>query len=348
MRSSLLVPLLGLTLAGGVHSQTYGRHVFDVDPGPSTYRVGGSVTMGGFTGAIVGTPSTFNPAGAFSADLALTPTGIVRGRIFADQRTVVALPTVVAQVANPIPGLPALATIRVADVRLLLGSVDADTGNAVTFAVSGAGAFSTGMRVDILQGTATLSGLVNRTLPLAGISSTLRAVPGTVTVQPDGLRLQGAVNLSVSLSDPGLGVTGTMNLNGTLVGHDRMFSTDLTAISLAQGGTQVQRLSAGSAFAGRSYFILGTRSGTSLGISSGGVTIPVNFDGFTLIGLSDPNPLPYVDHFGVLDARGLATARFTLPPLPVALNLNLHHAYGVFNGSTLLAGSNAIPLTITP
>ena len=57
---------------------------------------------------------------------------------------------------------------------------------------------------------------------------------------------------------------------------------------------------------------------------------------------------PDVDHFGVLDARGLATARFTLPPLPVALNLHLHHAYGVFNGSTLLAGSNAIPLTITP
>ena len=28
--------------------------------------------------------------------------------------------------------------------------------------------------------------------------------------------------------------------------------------------------------------------------------------------------------------------------------LNLHHAYGVFSGSTLLAGSNAIPLTITP
>ncbi len=345
---TLLVPALGGLLALGATAQTTGRHVFDIDSAASGFMFSGNVTFQGLNGAIVGNPATFNPSGASSADIGITPTGIANGAFVTGNGTIVTVPTLNARIPNPIPFLPDLATIQVTGATIVFRSVDVNTSLPQTFSVSGAGAFTTGIVADMLSGTATVTGTVNQTISLAGITSTPQAVNGTLTTRPDGVRLNVPLNLNLQFMDPQIGVSGALNLVGTLVANDRMFAEDETTISIGAGGTQVQRLSAGSMFGGRAYFVLGSSSGTSPGISANGVTIPVNYDGFTSLGLSSPNMLPYVNNFGVLDARGLATASFTLPAIPVMLNLPVHHAYGVFNGSTLVGASNAIPLTITP
>ncbi len=126
-------------------------------------------------------------------------------------------------------------------------------------------------------------------------------------------------------------------------------SADNWNLSLQSGGTQTFTLDAGAAWAGRSYLLLGTASGTA-GFPFGPHQIPLTPDGYFFFTASNPNTFPLSGSAGALNAAGVAGAAFTLPPgLPAGLaGLVLHHAFVVLGPTTVLAVSNPWPLTFRP
>lgn len=137
-------------------------------------------------------------------------------------------------------------------------------------------------------------------------------------------------------------------------GYDCLaFSADVGALSLLGGGVQVQTLEAGSPYGGLVYWIAGSASGTQPGISTAGMTLPLNPDLWFQISLLNYNLTPFSASLGLLDGNGGATAGFVVPPAafpPELAGVTLHHAFTVIDvGFTAPQSfSNAIPITFLP
>lgn len=112
--------------------------------------------------------------------------------------------------------------------------------------------------------------------------------------------------------------------------------TPTEALSVSDGGSQILNLDAGSSTAGLVYFILGSVSGVDAGIPLGNLTLPLNFDGYTVITLGTSGPL-LNSNFGTLDLLGSATASFKLVPgsAPSLAGLSVYHAAMLLNFSSL-------------
>ena len=124
--------------------------------------------------------------------------------------------------------------------------------------------------------------------------------------------------------------------------------TDVHELRVRTGGSQRFELDAGAVNAGRLYLLLGTYHGTKPGLRLGGVTLPLNFDEYLTLTLSEANRL-ILGSFAVLDAKGRASAKLVLPPLPAYLaGTLLHHAFVAFRPSPLRfdLASNPVPLTL--
>jgi len=82
-------------------------------------------------------------------------------------------------------------------------------------------------------------------------------------------------------------------------------------VSVSNGDVQILTLDAGPANAGRTYFMLGSASGTSPGIQVGpGLVLPLNPDSYFRFTRSTPNSAILQNSMGVLDAHGKATVTF--------------------------------------
>jgi len=104
-------------------------------------------------------------------------------------------------------------------------------------------------------------------------------------------------------------------------------------------GTQQFFLNAGVANANRSYFLLGSASGTAPGINIGAAHLPLNIDALTIVML---NSLASVPGFvGSFDATGRATASLPLPALlPIsALGIDIDYAALVYSPNHALPKS---------
>jgi hypothetical protein len=98
------------------------------------------------------------------------------------------------------------------------------------------------------------------------------------------------------------------------------------------------------------YLIAWGGSGTSPGAPlAPGVTLPLNPDGLTSLGLDALNGPVFGAFLGVLDAQGIGRATFTLPP-GLALPTGATHFAGVLLGNPQLfqATTNPVALTLTP
>lgn len=85
---------------------------------------------------------------------------------------------------------------------------------------------------------------------------------------------------------------------------ERSLWRDADTLSMAGGQIDFDHLF-GAGEAGNYYLLLGSLSGTSIGITlPGGVTLPLNFDVLTNAMVSQWNTGIYVDTFGTLDASG--------------------------------------------
>lgn len=120
-------------------------------------------------------------------------------------------------------------------------------------------------------------------------------------------------------------------------------------LSLTTGGTQDLFLRAGEPNGGRSYWMLGSVTGTAPGVALGSILLPLNYDPYFQLTLSAQGMV--ASPGGVLDAAGRADLAAVLPPGldPVLAGVSVSHAYLVFDGLTaqLFEASNAVSLTLT-
>jgi len=124
-----------------------------------------------------------------------------------------------------------------------------------------------------------------------------------------------------------------------------ILTADVPSISIATGGAQTLSVEAPS-HGGKNYWIFGSVTGSSPGISLLGVNIPLNPDLYTNFTIANPNVTPLVGFRGPLDSQGKGTGAFTLPPGVLTGTFDLHHAFVVFDAAgTFHCASNAVKLS---
>jgi len=115
--------------------------------------------------------------------------------------------------------------------------------------------------------------------------------------------------------------------------HDAVVTLrgDRDRLSVGSGGVQQLALEAGSRHGRKPYRLAGSLTGMQPGLPLGALILPLNPDPYLFFTALHPNTFPLSASAGVLDGRGLATARFTVPPgmPPSLVGLRLHHAFGV-------------------
>jgi len=123
-------------------------------------------------------------------------------------------------------------------------------------------------------------------------------------------------------------------------------------ISLSAGGSRPHVMNAGEAFAGDLYFVLGSITGTSPGISVLGVVLPLNLDPYFMLSLTQPTATAVQPSLGTLNSTGQATALLGVPTGldPSLAGLVLSHAFLAADPVLLTAtlASNAVGVALAP
>lgn len=118
--------------------------------------------------------------------------------------------------------------------------------------------------------------------------------------------------------------------------------------SVGAGGTVEFFLTGGKAHEADVYLVLGSLTGTSPGIPFGSHVLPLNFDEYTLITLT--NPTVITDGVGFLGTAGQGQATLTVPAgtNPGLAGLTVHHAFLLADPATLFVvqTSNAAPTAL--
>lgn len=202
--------------------------------------------------------------------------------------------------------------------------------------------------------TPDLSGSVAVGVGLPGspevlMSGTLTAPldPGTYTLRVDEV-LANVIKLGETGSPfwgveaAGVGVVTDLTVEVVALTGDR------PTVSLTTLEPQVMALDAGAANAGRTYFLLGSFTGTDPGFDlASGLHVPLNIDVYFNLLVANPN-LIVLNSFGTLDANGEATATFGLAPGSPAIlsGFTFHHAFVLLSPKDY--GSNALAVEIVP
>ncbi|MHC4379748.1 MAG: hypothetical protein ACYSU1_01475, partial [Planctomycetota bacterium] len=114
---------------------------------------------------------------------------------------------------------------------------------------------------------------------------------------------------------------------------------DVASVSLGAGGTATLDLDAGSAFAGKSYMMLGSNTGSSPGMGGGGFHLDLNPGPYFDLTRNQPTHPLFSAFRGTLDAQGRAIAEVTFPvgTNPALVGTTLGHAFVVLDGGVVLA-----------
>lgn len=124
-----------------------------------------------------------------------------------------------------------------------------------------------------------------------------------------------------------------------------------SSISVSSGGVQSLSLDAGVSHASENYWLAGSLTGTTPGLTVGSVTIPLVPDAWFEWCLLYPNVGPLGNTMGSLDANGQATATITLPAGldPGLSGLTVWHAFAAWTPGQLPSfASPAVSLTLVP
>ena len=134
--------------------------------------------------------------------------------------------------------------------------------------------------------------------------------------------------------------------------YERMLWADAQELSVSSGGAVDFDLVAGSPRAGDLYWLFGSRTGTSPGITSSGVHLPLNFDTYFLFTINNANSGVLQNTFQTLDMLGNASARLSVPSTVAStlVGVTLNHSFVTFDPvtGTPLSASNAVPLELVP
>ncbi|HEX9793487.1 MAG TPA: sialidase family protein [Planctomycetota bacterium] len=144
------------------------------------------------------------------------------------------------------------------------------------------------------------------------------------------------------------GRSGTQDVYTDVVGLDLV--ADVEQLSAATGGQVHLTVNVGPNFAGSSYIVVGSRSGTAPGTLTGtGVVVPLNRDAFTNWTIANANSARLQNTRGVLDATGSALATIdTLGPLPSGFIGSTVHFAAVTNPGAPTFATNPVGIEIVP
>jgi Galactose oxidase, central domain len=132
-------------------------------------------------------------------------------------------------------------------------------------------------------------------------------------------------------------------------GGVEVLSATPSTVSIANGGKQRLDLDVGVGGRGKSYWVIGSMTGTVPGVNLSGVHIPINHDPYTVLAITHTNGREFTGFRGALSARGLATATLNIPAkLAIPPGFRLYHACIVYDGSTgkILGASNPVSLEL--
>jgi hypothetical protein len=145
------------------------------------------------------------------------------------------------------------------------------------------------------------------------------------------------------------GYPGWSAIDGAALGPIKLLTNSSSTLSIASGGTVTMSLDAGPKNAGSLYWLIGSVSGSSPGLSFGPYNVPVNNDPYLNYTILNPNFLPLGNAFGFFDSNGKATATFWLPPgLVVLPGVNVTHSFMVFPWQKISVVSNPTTITLVP
>lgn len=171
--------------------------------------------------------------------------------------------------------------------------------------------------------------------------------PGTYTLTVDNVMANGVRAGETGIPFWAVDAVGVGAVSALTV-EVEAFSVDVDNVSIGGLGSQVMTLDAGIANAGRQYYILGSVTGVTPGLSlASGAHIPLNPGPYFFLLLDFPNIL-IASQIGLLDGAGQATATFTVPPgTPTSLiGFTLQHAYVLLNPKDYV--SNVVDVTLDP
>lgn len=177
---------------------------YAVDQSASQFTFSGSTSLG----AIVGTPPNFSLVG--STNIVTTTGGLpIQSIQFVPGATVLVTPDLTAEIPNPVPFLPPLATIVISNLQLELQS---DVGNVSS------GSFNVNIFSTTISGTSTITALGGSpsVVDLTGTTSTPQPMGGLIALNGSTLSLDAPLQLAFQLSDPSSGTTANLNVQGTL------------------------------------------------------------------------------------------------------------------------------------
>ncbi|MEW6747697.1 MAG: sialidase family protein [Planctomycetota bacterium] len=143
------------------------------------------------------------------------------------------------------------------------------------------------------------------------------------------------------------GRSGSLDVYADTVNLD--FYTDKDELSVGTGGTVQFTINIGPNSGSQDYWVFGSLSGTSPGLSLGnGILLPLNFDSFLILTIVHANGGFLISTKGTLDATGSATAAITSGPLPPSLaGTVLYFATLVWSGAPTYA-TNPTVVTLVP
>lgn len=159
-----------------------------VNVSPATFRLGGSVEL------LLDSANAPYASGALNGAVAFTSPTTLSG-----------------EVPNPIPFFPPLATFDIKNMEFHLSSS--------SFAIAPNGDFTAMIVLTTTAGTNTIGGLFGSgTEPIAGIESTPTAVSGNVSQSGNLITFALDMGITVTLVDPGTGVSSDITFSGPLAG----------------------------------------------------------------------------------------------------------------------------------
>jgi hypothetical protein len=129
---------------------------------------------------------------------------------------------------------------------------------------------------------------------------------------------------------------------------DLRYPRDRASVSIVTGGTAQPTVVARCAAPGTQYLVVWGCAGTAPGTTiAPGITVPLNQDLCTLLGLQALNGAVFQQFWGQLDAQGIGRATFQWPPGFAMLPQPGHFAAVLIDGTPAFVGAtNAVAIDL--
>lgn len=230
---------LALLLVGPALAQT--PFVFTIDEAASQWQWSGTTDLG----PLIGNPSQdFALRDTFHLTVDSGAQPMATGE-FVSGGSAAVVPDLHGKIPNPVPGFPPLALVDVTNLTLQF--------TTPSFNIGATGKYNSLVTCTVLSGLLTVTPIVGAptTTDLTGTSGDPVAFAGTIVQSSSKMKVTAPQSTQFTFVDPGSGITGMIDLVGTLVGDhlcrkpknyctSELNSTGLPGVITFSGSTRIQ------------------------------------------------------------------------------------------------------------